>query len=262
MLAREVSERVVIEQAVAEVVGPPPPSGTREMFAHHLRRRGEAVTAADKPKYWRELKARPELKDTPVYGADGPQSQAVLKVIKPILDLYGRVWDVAVIEQDEPFAGAFRQCIFIVSTGLLHLVTDEELRGFVAHELAHECFIEELREADRSHCASAYRLVEYKSDLVGALALLLACGDPLALATGVEKVEAYYLRSNPSVLRDDTHPDSTHRRRCIELFLTRIKEAGVLTLGIHYFEGASAIGWLRPDYSSLPDRLESSRPIN
>ena len=147
----------------------------------------------------------------------------MLKVIRPVLDLYGRDWDVAVIEQGAPFAGTFRQCIFIVSTGLLRLVTDVELKGFAAHELAHECFIGELREADRSHCASAYRLVEYKSDLVAALALLLARGDPLALVSGVEKVETYYLKSEPSVLQDDTHPNSAHRRRCIELFLTRIK---------------------------------------
>lgn len=217
------------EAAITAIVGTSPQTDLSALFARHLKQRGTAVPAPDKLKYWRELEARPELKNTPLYKADSPQSQAVLKTIKPILDLYGRGWDVAVIEQDAPFAGAFRQCILIVSTGLLHVVTDEELRGFAAHEMSHECFIEELREADRSHCASTYRLVEYKSDLVAALALLLTRGDPLALITGVERVEAYYIKNDPSVLRDDTHPDSLHRRRCIKLLLVRIGETGVLT---------------------------------
>jgi hypothetical protein len=227
-LAREGSEGAEVEQAVAAVAGASSQADIRELFARHLKLRAEVVPAADKPKYWRELKAKPELKNIPLYGADSEQSQAALKVIRPVLGLYGRDWDVAVIKQGASFAGTFRQCILIVSTGLLQLVTDEELRGFAAHELAHECFIEELREADRSHCAAAYRLVEYKSDLVAALALLLVRGDTLALASGVEKVEAYYLGSEPSVLQDETHPDSAHRRRCIELFLARIREARVL----------------------------------
>jgi len=256
----EAPESAVVEQAIASIVGASSPTDIREMFDRHLRLRGEAVPASDKPKYWRELRAKPELARTTIYGADSPQSQAVLKIIRPALTLYGRDWDVAVIEQGAPFTGTFRQCIFIVSTGLLRLVTDAELRGFVAHELAHECFIEELREADRSHCASAYRLVEYKSDLVAALALLLARGDPLALASGVDKVEAYYNRNEPSVLRDDTHPDSAHRRHGIELFLTRIRRLAFSRPEFTIFEVVSAVGRLRPDdtqnHKALCSRLD------
>lgn len=219
----------VVATAITAIVGAAPRADVQELFAHHLKQRWEVVSATDKPKYWRELKAKPELTNTPVYETGSPQSQAVLKIIRPVLNLYERDWDVAVIKQDAPFVGVFRQCIFIVSTGLLQLITDEELRGFAAHELAHECFVEELREADRLNRARAYHLVELKSDLVAALGCMLLKGDPLSIASGVARVEAYYLRSEPSVLQGDTHPASAWRRRCIELFLTRIKEAGVLT---------------------------------
>jgi Zn-dependent protease with chaperone function len=166
-------EGAVVEQALASVVGASSLTDIRELFVRHLKLRGEAVPAGDKPKYWRELRARPELARTTVYGANSPQSQAVLKVVRPALILYGREWDVAVVEQDAPAIGLFRQCILMVSTGLLRLVTDEELLGFAAHELAHECLIEELREADRLASAYAYHLVELKSDLVAAVSCLL-----------------------------------------------------------------------------------------
>lgn len=214
---------VTIAKALTAIIGLAPSAEPRELFTHALQLRGAAVPGGEKPKYWQELKAKPELRETAIYGADSPQSQAVLKVIMPVLNLYGRKWDVAVIGQGAPFVGTFRQCIFIVSTGLLQFVTDEELCSFAAHELAHECFIEELREADRLHCASAYYLAELKSDLVAALCCLLLKSNPLAIVSGVARVETYYLRVEPSVLRVETHPDSVHRRRCIELFLAKIK---------------------------------------
>lgn len=223
----------LIAEAVAQVTKLAPTSDPRELFAHALKSRGAAVPASDKEKYWRELRAKRELAHSTIHGADSAQSQAVLKVIRPALALYGREWDVAVVEQDKTAVGVSRQCIFIVSTGLLRLITDEELLSFAAHELAHECFIEELREADRlrseraSHLSErAYHLVELKSDLVGALGCLLLGCDPLATATGVARIEGYYLKHDPEVLRGGTHPDAALRRRCIELFLTRINLPG------------------------------------
>lgn len=211
--------------ALSAVAGVAPRIEAQELFARHLRRRGAVVSAADRLTYWRELKAKPELQHTPIHDAGSTQAQDVLKIIRPVLTLYKRDWDVAVIQQDAPFAGAFRQCIFIVSTGLLQLITEDELKSFAAHELAHECFIDELRAADRSHCLSAYHLVEFKCDLVAVLALLLVRADPLAVAAGVKRVEAYYLKHDPSVLREGTHPAPNRRRRCIELFLLRIAGA-------------------------------------
>lgn len=220
-VAGETPASAVVEQAVAAVIGASSPDDIRELFIRHLKLRGEAVAAGDKPNYWRELRAKPELAQLIIYGADSPQSQTVLKVIRPALTLYGREWDVAVVEQDAPAVGVFRQCILMVSTGLLRLITDEELLGFAAHELAHECFIEELREADRLQSARAHHLAELKSDLVGALGCLLLKCEPLALAEGVARVEAYYLKHDPAVLRENKHPDAALRRRCIELFLAR-----------------------------------------
>jgi hypothetical protein len=224
-VAGDAPESAGIEQAVEAVIGASPPAGTRELFTRHLRRRGDAVAVSDKPKYWQELKAKSELARATIYGADSPQSRAVLKIIRPALTLYGREWDVAVVEQDAPAVGVFRQCILMVSTGLLRLVSDEELLCFAAHELAHECFIEELREADRLASTSAYHLVELKSDLVAALAGLLMKRDPLATVTGVARIEGYYRKSDPAVLRGGTHPEAALRRRCIELFLTKINLA-------------------------------------
>ena len=218
-------ERALIETAIASVADSiPTTTNIRELFAHHLRLRGAAVPEADKPKYWQELKAKPELRNTPIYGPESEQSRAVSKKLKPIFVLFGRDWDVAVIKQDAPFSGAFRQSIYIVSTGLLSLITDEELRSFAAHELAHECFIDELHEADRAGCLRLYHLVEFKCDLIAVLACLLLKDDPLSITSGIARIDAYYLNADPSVLRENKHPMSQHRRRCVERFLAKIRQ--------------------------------------
>jgi len=219
----ETQERVLIEAAVASVVDSIQTTDIREMFAYHLRLRGVAVPGADRAKYWLELKAKPELRNTPIHGPESELSQTVAKKLKPVFILFKRDWDVAIIEQDAPFSGAFRQSIYIVSTGLLGLITDEELRSFAAHELAHECFINELREADRTGCLRAYHLVEFKSDLVATLACLLLKDNPLSIAYGITRIEAYYLNVDPSVLQDNKHPKAQHRRCCVEKFLARIR---------------------------------------
>jgi len=216
-----------IAEAVMAVTGLASSGDPRELFAHALQLRGAVVPENEKPKYWREMKAKPELAKTTIYETGSMESQDVLKIIRPALILFQRNWDVAVVKQDAPFVGVFRQCIFIVSTGLLDLITDEQLLGFAAHELAHECFIEELRAADHLGCASAYHLVEFKSDLIAALCCLILKRDPLALVSGVGLVEAYYLRNEPSILQGNTHPNAAWRHRCIDLFLTRINKSDV-----------------------------------
>jgi hypothetical protein len=216
------SERPVIEQAITAVIGTTPSSDFRKLFERHLRLRGDAIPESDKPRYWQELKAKPELRNTPIYGSESAPSRAGLKKLKPVLDLFRRDWDVAVIQQKAPFFGAFRQCIFIISTGLLEMVSDAQLRAFAAHDLSHECFIEELREADRLNSIAAYHLAEYKSDLVAALACIVLKDDPLSLASGVALIEVYYLKTDPSALHDNKHPDAQQRRHCMEVFLTKI----------------------------------------
>lgn len=222
-----VSEKATLDEAITAVEGAGQLSDVQELFRHHLQMRGERVPESDKPKYWQELKAKPELRNTVIYDAGSKQSQAVLKKLQPILALFQRDWDVAVIKQDAPFSGLYRQCIFILSTGLLEMIDDEQLIGFVAHELAHECFIEELREADRLDCVTAHHLVEYKCDLVAAMACLLLKNNPHSLLSGVARVEAYYQRNNPSVLEENSHPTAQQRRKCMEIFLERRGAADV-----------------------------------
>ena len=108
-----------VAEAVLAVAGLASSGDPRELFAHALQLRGAVVPENEKPKYWREMKSRPELAKTTIYGAGSTESQDVLKIIRPALILFQRDWDVAVIKQDAPFVGVFRQCIFIVSTGLL-----------------------------------------------------------------------------------------------------------------------------------------------
>jgi hypothetical protein len=221
------SEKVTIDEAIKAVEGTSQISNIRELFGHHLQLRGERVPESDKTKYWQELKAKPELRNTLIYDAESKQSQAVLKKLRPILALFQRDWDVAVIKQDAPFSELFRQCIYILSTGLLEMIDDEQLIGFAAHELAHECFIEELREADRMDCVTAHHLVEYKCDLVAAMACLLLKNNPHSLLSGVARVEAYYQRNNPSILQENFHPTAKQRRHCMKIFLDRIGDAKV-----------------------------------
>jgi peptidase M48-like protein len=196
-----------------------------QIFEHFLKQRSAPLTAEQRAFYKKELFNRPDLATTPLFDSATPAAKALSATIEPVLIKYQRqgTIETVVLDQKAPFIGMYRESIFIVTTSVLKMLTPDEIRASFAHELAHACFIEELITADRTHDKAAHHLVEYKCDLIAALALNDLGQDPFTLIDAVAKIENHYKRNSSIQPFMSGHPDSVQRKQCLQDFLSNEK---------------------------------------
>jgi hypothetical protein len=215
--AHKLNEKPLYDEAIKSInIG-----NDNEIFEHFLKHRSAPLTADRRAFYKKELLNRQDLAHTPLFDSNTPKAQAVFEIIKPILVKYE--WqdavEVVVIDQKSPFVGMYRESIFIVSTSVIKLLTADQIRASFAHELAHECFIEELIAADKAQDIAAHHLVEYKCDLIAALALNGIGQDPFTLIEGIARIEEHYKNSTNDQPDASGHPESIERKKCLQQFL-------------------------------------------
>lgn len=151
---------------------------------------------------------------------------AVHNLVEPVLTLYGRtkVYDLIVIDHDIPFIMADSGVVLVISTGAVaSAASDDELLGYVAHEIGHEYFVKYsvaanyLRRvlADGRHepaltrkTAEALALIELQCDAFAALTLAATGRNPLAFISGYERMERDY----PLFLAEQHPPDKARRQ--------------------------------------------------
>lgn len=163
------SESAVERQAVAEV--------NRLSFEELLARRAPELDEPARRFYERELRQRPELKEARILAEDDPRQIAFAHNIQPVFIQFGRenYTRLVIFESNNPFVGLYRECLLLVSTKALELMSEEEQRAAAAHELAHESFIGEMRRADAENDNRQRRLIEIECDLVAVIALRRRC---------------------------------------------------------------------------------------
>jgi hypothetical protein len=216
-LANKLNEKVLHDEAVKAIsIG-----DDAQIFEHFMKQRSAPLSAERRAYYKKELFNRPDLAHTPLFDSDTPKAREVFAVLSPVLAQFQ--WqdsiEVVVIDQKAPFIGLYRESIFIVTTSVIKMLTSDQIRASFAHELAHQCFIEELIAADRAQDAAAHHLVEYKCDLIAALALNNIGQSPFTLIDGIAKIEQHY-RNNSNYRPDISgHPESPERKKCLEQFL-------------------------------------------
>lgn len=198
---------------------------TNQIFEHFLKQRATPLSPDRRAFYKRELFTRQDLAGTRLFDSDTPEARDLLDIIKPVLVRY--YWqdaiDVVVMDQKAPFIGMYRESIFVVTTSVIKMLNPDQIRACFAHELAHACFIDELIAADRAQDIAAHHLVEYKCDLIAALALNTLGQDPLTLVDGVARIEHYY-KKNAGIQPDVSgHPDSPERKKCLQQFLSILR---------------------------------------
>ena len=150
----------------------------------------------------------------------------VRNLVEPVLTLYGRtkVYDLIVIDHKIPFIMADSGVVLVISTGAVACATsDDELLGYVAHEVGHEYFVRysvaanDLRRVlrDGRHepaltrkMAEALALIEIQCDAFAALTLAAMRRDPLAFISGYERMDRVY----PLFLAEQHPPDKARRQ--------------------------------------------------
>jgi|SRR5215216_2471908 len=216
--AQKPNEGILFDQAINAInIG-----NNEEIFEHFLKQRSAPLPKERRAFYKKELINRKDLAQTPLLDSASPEAQVVFNAIKPVIARYK--WedavDVVVIDQKAPFIGMYRESIFLITTSLLKTLTPAQIRASFAHELAHACFVEELIAADQAQNTAAHHVVEYKCDLIAALALAGIGQDPFTLIEGVARIEQYYKNTIGDRPDSSGHPESPQRRKCLQRFLT------------------------------------------
>ena len=135
------------------------------------------------------------LRTLPITGEAKPTAngRSKLSAIDCVLEYHARktVFVVKVIVVNQAFMGLHGRSILLISGRALELLTAEELRAVVAHEIGHEYFWEDYQSAARLGDPGKMRELELRCDAVAVLTLLILGADPAALLSGVSKLESY-----------------------------------------------------------------------
>lgn len=156
-------------------------------------------------------------------------------VLAPILKLYHQDYTLYVIETRVPAILIDSGSILVISTGLLGRVrSDDELLGFVAHEIAHAFFSQRsvaakelyaallARQAQNSAGAKAalkaLSRIELECDAVAARTLSVLRMNPSEFIASVERITNDFPQETSHVteLGVNWHPSAQLRRRIIE----------------------------------------------
>ncbi len=149
-------------------------------------------------------------------------------LIDPVLSFYNRdkVYEIIIIKHDTPFLMSDSGVVLVISTGLINEAqNDDELLGFVAHEVGHEYFqqysiyskhllnlIEEngKEKALTRHLSSFLIILEVECDAFAAITLSHLKYNPIAMANFLERNTKKFPNHS-----SDSHPSDSVRRNII-----------------------------------------------
>jgi hypothetical protein len=145
------------------------------------------------------------------------------KILRPVLSLYKKDFDLVIAQSDIPIVMNHGGVILVITTGMLKQIeSDDELLGYVAHEIGHEFLIDYWEGCNyllNSHnkndvlhrkFALAMALIELQCDAFAALTLSYLNYDPTAFIQGLERLDKVYGE------QENLHPHVSIRRMVVE----------------------------------------------
>jgi hypothetical protein len=159
--------------------------------------------------------------------ADG---QAKLDSLHPVLEYLQRdaVIEVKILRLKLAWAGFLGGAAVLVSEEAVDLLTAEELRAVVAHELAHEYFSDEYEAARNDKRYDTVKEVELRCDAISIATLEHLRLDSAALLSGVSKLTKFNERrgftNNPNLV-PSVEERTTFNRAIVELVLADVHGA-------------------------------------
>jgi hypothetical protein len=149
-----------------------------------------------------------------VEALDGRARQK-LAALGPFLEAVDRssAYDIKVIDVPEAFIGLHERTVLLISLPALRLVSENELRAVVAHEVAHEYVHAEYTRATAAGRRDQLQDLELVCDIIAVLTLN-AIGQEAAwsLSTAIEKLTRFNHARFGSELHHPDYPTSLLRR--------------------------------------------------
>jgi Zn-dependent protease with chaperone function len=158
----------------------------------------------------------------------GERVERLKAALQPVLAYHNRVgkMPIYVLRSDQPQAFVALRAVLIITTKLMLICNETELRGIVAHELAHEYCWEERDRAFNENDEGRLREIELFCDAVAAITLKEIGDDPANFALGLERMTIIGATAgNVTRSQTKTHPALDERVRLNKWLCQRLGQA-------------------------------------
>ncbi len=136
-------------------------------------------------------------------------------VVQPVLDYHGRSrLPIYVLRSDQPQAYLVARAVIIITTRMMDIADDAEIRGIIAHELAHEYVWNERVNALREKDWKLIRECEFFCDAVAAFTLKEIGDDPASYGRILLRMGVVAIKSGIAKWqKSNTHPSLDERMK-------------------------------------------------
>ena len=143
--------------------------------------------------------------------------------LQPVLDYHERSrMPIYVLRSDHPKAYMVECSVIIITTRMMDIASEEEIRGIVAHELAHEYVWNECARALKEKNWKLRRECELFCDSVAAFTLREIGDDPASYGRILERLTYIGINAGSTTRAEtDTYPSLGERKK-LNKFLCRV----------------------------------------
>jgi hypothetical protein len=154
-----------------------------------------------------------ELQHLPI--AESKRVDQLKSALQPVLDYHerGRI-PIFVLRSEQPKAYMVEHAVIIITTRMMVIANDEEIRGIIAHELAHEYVWDERLKAMKDKDGKVMRECELFCDAVAAFTLKEIGDDPSSYGRILERLTIIGIKTGNAMSQEsDTHPSLDARKQ-------------------------------------------------
>jgi len=155
--------------------------------------------------------------------ATGERIDRLKAALKPVLAYHQREqMPIIVVRAEQPKATLRERAAIVITTKLMLITSDAEIRGIIAHELAHEYVWEERQKAQLANDESALRESELFCDAVAVTTLKEIGDDPVSYAKALERLTYIGMHVGSATRSESrTHPSLDVRLKLIKFLCQR-----------------------------------------
>ncbi len=144
--------------------------------------------------------------------------------LQPVLDYHGRSkLPMVVLRSEQPKAYLVERAVIIITTRLMVHASEEEIRGIIAHELAHEYVWDETVKAMKEKDWNLRRECELFCDAVAAFTLKELGDDPASYGRILVRLTIIGINAGSAMKQEsDTHPSLDARKKLNKFLCQRL----------------------------------------
>lgn len=157
----------------------------------------------------------------------GERVERLKTALQPVLAYHKRdgKLTIFVVRSDQPRAYVAVHAALIITTKLMVITSEAELRGIIAHELAHQYLWDERERAFKDEDKCSLREIELFCDAVAAFTLKAIGDDPACYARALERMTNVGIMTR-SITRHETntHPSLDERMKLNKWLCQRLDQ--------------------------------------